>query len=356
MTCDDDGGRKAAGNSYNMGTVLDTLGENRYRLPSPSIKGRYQICMQLFEKHGIELTAEARDELSLLVASMQSTKGTLFHAIASKLNRLVKANANTTEKDIASIHDIKMAFVTGDRDSSISISAPKAKNSDQSKSDLFSSIGGNNEAKRALVDALAFDERKKRILLRFGLSPPSGVLLYGPPGCGKTLLAKATALMMQPVAEGGDSVQGLGRAGGLFISLSASDIVRSEVGSSEKLVASAFETARKNAPAVIFIDEFQALFTSRDGAGGAGKSSSRLASTLLQCMDDIAKWRDADSSVAKQVIDEDSERNRVVVLGATNTPWMVDRAFLRAGRFDRVSIQFHYQQDRCYPLSHCCIL
>jgi SpoVK/Ycf46/Vps4 family AAA+-type ATPase len=89
----------------------------------------------------------------------------------------------------------------------------------------------------------------------------------------------------------------------------------------------------ENAPSVIFIDEFQALFTSRDGGSG----SSRLASTLLQCMDDIAKWTSVDKSIAKnQNSHFDLNSNRVVVLAATNTPWMVDKAFLRTGRFDRV--------------------
>jgi SpoVK/Ycf46/Vps4 family AAA+-type ATPase len=163
-------------------------------------------------------------------------------------------------------------------------------------------------------------------------------MLFGPPGTGKTLLAKATALMMQRNPSE-DSVSASVRGGGgYFISLSASDIVRSEVGKSEKLVSSAFKTARENAPSVIFIDEFQALFTSRDGTlGGGGKGSSRLASTLLQCMDDIVKWQEADSSVLNRNRKTEFENNRVVVLGATNTPWMIDRAFLRAGRFDRVS-------------------
>jgi SpoVK/Ycf46/Vps4 family AAA+-type ATPase len=185
---------------------------------------------------------------------------------------------------------------------------------------------------------LAFDKRKRQVLKRFGLSPPLGVMLYGPPGTGKTLLAKATALMMQPNPSKDSVATSVRGGGGFFISLSASDIIRSEVGRSEKLVSSAFKTARENSPAVIFIDEFQALFTSRDGtSGGGGKGSGRLASTLLQCMDDIDKWREADSAVLVEGRNAESDSNRVVVLGATNTPWMIDRAFLRAGRFDRVS-------------------
>ena len=127
---------------------------------------------------------------------------------------------------------------------------------------------------------------------------------------------------------------------GTFMSLKASDIVCSEVGKSEKILSSTFETARKRSPSVIFIDEFQALFVSRGTENDTGgKGSSRLVSTLLTLMDDVTKWRDANLSVAPVTNNEIIE-NRVIVLAATNAPWMVDRAFLRSGRFDRVSVLF----------------
>ena len=176
-----------------------------------------------------------------------------------------------------------------------------------------------------MEDALALDPRKRRVLSAFGLSPPTGVLLFGPPGTGKTLLAKATALALESESP----------IGGAFINLRATDIVRGEVGRSEKLVVSCFELARANTPAVVFIDEFQSLFTERGGTG-----SSQLASTLLQCMDDVSRWRNADALVEKHKKNEedifDVGRGRIIVLGATNVPWMIDKAFLRPGRFDRV--------------------
>lgn len=100
-------------------------------------------------------------------------------------------------------------------------------------------------------------------------------------------------------------------------------------------MTSTFESARKKAPSVIFIDEFQALFTSRDKGNGSGtKGSGRLASTLITLMDDIRQWKDANTEVAQ---DSGIGDKRVVVLAATNTPWLIDGAFMRAGRFDRVS-------------------
>mmetsp|Transcript_9570 Transcript_9570/g.17281 ORF Transcript_9570/g.17281 Transcript_9570/m.17281 type:complete len:232 (-) Transcript_9570:50-745(-) len=124
----------------------------------------------------------------------------------------------------------------------------------------------------------------------------------------------------------------VGNAGGAFVALKASDIVRPEVGNSEKLIVSVFEMARLNAPSVIFIDEFQALFGDREGGGFV---VGQLASTLLQCMDDITRWSEAGPPIDDDTKSNTSQNSRIVVLGATNTPWMIDKAFLRPGRFDR---------------------
>lgn len=119
--------------------------------------------------------------------------------------------------------------------------------------------------------------------------------------------------------------------GGAFVSLNSSDIVHAEVGAGEKLLVSAFETARMNSPSVVFIDEFQALFTDRSSGG-----SSRFSSTLLTLLDDIRSWESADKKAVSPTSDFERVSPRVVVLAATNTPWMIDTAFLRPGRFDHV--------------------
>jgi ATP-dependent 26S proteasome regulatory subunit len=155
-------------------------------------------------------------------------------ALASKTD-LQKAMA-LVESNLIGSTRIKTSF---------SISNTLSKSS--CSNDLFKSVGGNNKAKLALEDALALDPKKRQLLSVFGLNAPTGVMLYGPPGNGKTLLARAIA---QAVGAGNN-------VGGAFISLKASDIVRPEIGNSEKLIVSAFESARVNAPSVIFIDEFQ---------------------------------------------------------------------------------------------------
>jgi SpoVK/Ycf46/Vps4 family AAA+-type ATPase len=163
--------------------------------------------------------------------------------------------------------------------------------------------------------------------------------LYGPPGTGKTMLARAVAIQLaKPLREESEERRTSIGIGGTFLELHASDIVRSEIGNSEKRVVAAFATARARAPSVIFIDEFQALFTSRNS------SSSSLASTLLQCMDDIYAWEQSDRIVAPNC---NNISRRIVVMGATNTPWMIDKAFLRSGRFDKVvHVGLPDQRDR----------
>lgn len=319
VTCDDDGGRKSIG-SFAQSTVLDALGYNRYRLPNTAIKNRVDILSQLMEHKGMRFDDEATDTLHSVLASADFNRRMDFFRAIIKLQSIAARN-----NSIVTTRDLVQVWNTHKIDK---IYEPRTDDRSAIVNHQFASVGGIIQAKKDLLDALAFDKRKRLILSRFGMSPPNGVLLYGPPGNGKTLLAKAVSNLMQ--RKSGDN----SHQNGLFISLSASEIVRSEVGKSEKLVASAFEMARRSAPAVIFIDEFQALFTSRSDGNKGTKGSGRLASVLLQCLDDLSKWSRIDEKV--QQADVDEQYQRVVVLGATNTPWMIDKAFLRSGRFDRV--------------------
>jgi SpoVK/Ycf46/Vps4 family AAA+-type ATPase len=279
-----------------------------------------------FERVGVSLSSEASNRLPILAASAVSARGRAFSDVARRLKQLGKG------KSQVSLLDLKTALLVLQNGSS-SASKVEFTGSEPESADcaqLFESVGGNMNAKQAIEEALALDPKKRRILRTFGLSPPTGVLLYGPPGTGKTLLAKATSRLLK--RQGGN----LSSLSGSFVSLQASEIVRGEVGNSEKMLVAAFETARSNSPSVVFIDEFQALFTDRSGSG-----SGKLSSTLLQCMDDVCRWREADNEAnsfpaLESNKEETVESSRVVVMGATNTPWMIDSAFLRSGRFDRV--------------------
>ena len=342
VTSPDDGGRSGVDSMGDAYTILDVLGSNRYRLSQPSARTRHRAFCRAFEEANVQLSAEAKEVLPVIAASTTGARGRDFRKTAKELLSCVleKKGEKTTKMREATVEDVRKAMKIVPRDapsdSSIGVTflSSKTGRSGASKGkDMFATVGGNTEAKLALEDALALDPKKRRILSAFGLSPPVGVLLYGPPGTGKTLLAKATALALESESP----------VGGAFINLQATDIVMGAVGQSEKLVVSSFELARQNTPAVIFIDEMETLFTERGGTGG-----SQLASTLLQCMDDVSRWRDADEKAKKQKAGDgsasidgeddifDAGKGRIVVLGATNLPWRIDKAFLRPGRFDRV--------------------
>lgn len=169
------------------------------------------------------------------------------------------------------------------------------------------------ECESALLDDLeqvvAGPAGGSALLSRFGVAPPVGVLLHGPPGTGKTRLVRHLAR----------------RAGAKYshklIVLRLVDVVRGHVGAGEQAIFAAFQEAKRLAPTILFIDEFQAIFVSRGGSGSDDKS---LSSMLAGCFDDVALWNANAGSGAT-----------VTVIAATNEPWAVDAGFLRPGRFDR---------------------
>lgn len=158
-------------------------------------------------------------------------------------------------------------------------------------------IAGLQTAKQAIEDAIILPLR--RIDLFKGMPTWKGILLFGPPGCGKTLIAKAAA----------------SQCNATFFSVSAADVMIKWVGDSEQRIKALFESARKNQPSIIFIDEVDSLGMERSGEESA--VSTRVLTQLLQMMDGIVGKPD----------------DRIVVLGATNRPWTLDSAILR--RFDK---------------------
>ena len=164
-------------------------------------------------------------------------------------------------------------------------------------------IGGQDELKAALREAVQWPLQHAAAFERLGVRPPRGVLLYGPPGCSKTLAAKALA----------------GEARTNFIAVKGPELFSKYVGESERAVASLFAKARAAAPAIVFFDEIDALAASRDGGGGGGGGvGARVLSQLLSEMDGIQPLQ------------------AVLVVAATNRPDLVDAALLRPGRFDRL--------------------
>uniref|UniRef100_A0A182R6Y7 AAA+ ATPase domain-containing protein n=1 Tax=Anopheles funestus TaxID=62324 RepID=A0A182R6Y7_ANOFN len=177
-------------------------------------------------------------------------------------------------------------------------------------------FGGMDDLKALLrlcvVEQLANPARFHRL----GIHPLRGILLYGPPGCAKTTLAKCLA------AETGMT----------FLSLSAAEVYSPYVGDAEKLITRVFNEARTNAPAVVFLDEIDSLVGNRGTTGMKGGSSAvnmGVLSTLLMEMDGIGQAEQLASSLSE-------DAKRVIVIAATNRPDMVDDALLRPGRLTKL--------------------
>jgi cell division protease FtsH len=166
---------------------------------------------------------------------------------------------------------------------------------------LFKDVAGLEEAKQELVEVVDFLKNPKKYL-ELGATIPRGVLLLGPPGTGKTLMARATA----------------GEAGVPFFHISASEFVEMFVGVGASRTRDAFATAKKAAPAILFIDEIDAI--GRERGAGLGGGHDEREQTLNQIL------------VEMDGFDKDSQ---VIVLAATNRPDILDPALLRPGRFDR---------------------
>jgi cell division protease FtsH len=183
------------------------------------------------------------------------------------------------------------------------IGSSKAKRFDKSKDKkvTFDDVAGIDEARNELVEVVDFLKNPKKYT-RLGGSAPKGVLLVGSPGTGKTLLARAVA----------------GEAGVPFFSMSASEFIEMIVGVGAARVRDLFKQARENAPAIIFIDELDAIGRARGTTAIGG--SSEQEQTLNQILTEM---------------DGFSSKEGVIVLAATNQPDVLDKALLRPGRFDR---------------------
>ncbi|MGD9896242.1 MAG: CDC48 family AAA ATPase [Candidatus Methylacidiphilaceae bacterium] len=162
-------------------------------------------------------------------------------------------------------------------------------------------IGGLEEAKRELREALEWPLRHAQLFKHAGAKPAKGILLHGPPGTGKTLLAKAAAT----------------ESNANFIGIKGPSLISKWVGESERGVREIFRRARGAAPCVVFLDEIDALAPAR-GAGGDSRVMERVVGALLTEMDGM------------------EELHGVVVLGATNRIDIIDPAILRPGRFDLI--------------------
>jgi transitional endoplasmic reticulum ATPase len=166
----------------------------------------------------------------------------------------------------------------------------------------WSDIGGLEQVKQELREAVEWPIKHPEAFKRMGIKPPKGILLYGPPGCGKTLLAKAVATESEAN----------------FITIKGPEIFSKWVGESEKAIREIFRKARQAAPCIVYFDEIDAIAPIRGLGFGDSVVTERVITQLLTEMDGIQSLEN------------------VVVLASTNRPDMLDPALLRPGRFDRL--------------------
>merc|ERR1712025_626391 len=178
----------------------------------------------------------------------------------------------------------------------------KAMEVDMRPTEQYSDIGGLDKQIQELVEAVVLPMTHKERFVNIGIHPPKGVLLYGPPGTGKTLMARACAAQTKST----------------FLKLAGPQLVQMFIGDGAKLVRDAFALAKEKAPAIIFIDELDAIGTKRFDSEKAG--DREVQRTMLELLNQLDGFASDD---------------RIKVLAATNRVDVLDPALLRSGRLDR---------------------
>jgi transitional endoplasmic reticulum ATPase len=224
--------------------------------------------------------------------------------------RAVEADSSVADADFAGRLGIQSASPASDEDSEVVDGKVRAMREDQpgektgqiEKPDVkFEDVGGMNAVKEEIRMKIIHPLAHADLYKAYGKKIGGGILMYGPPGCGKTHLARATA----------------GEIDSNFMSIGINDVLEMWIGSSERNLHSLFQQARKNRPCVLFFDEVDALAASRaDMRASAGR---HMINQFLAEMDGI-----------------NASNEGVLTLAATNAPWHVDAAFRRPGRFDRI--------------------
>jgi len=165
----------------------------------------------------------------------------------------------------------------------------------------YEDIGGLGKQIQRIREMIELPLRYPQVFDRLGVEAPKGVLLHGPPGCGKTLIARAVA----------------NETDAYFTSISGPEVMAKYYGESEARLRSIFEDAQANAPAIVFIDELDAIAPKREEMGGEKQVERRVVAQLLALLDGL------------------EARGQVIIIGATNIPNVLDPALRRPGRFDR---------------------
>ncbi|CAK6445961.1 unnamed protein product [Pipistrellus nathusii] len=268
----------------------------------PNAQDRLDILRKLLRKVPHVLT---ETEVLQLANSAHGYVGSDLKALCnesglSALRRVMKKQPNLPDSKVAALVKITLNdFLQGMNEirpsamREVAVDVPSVS---------WSDIGGLENIKLKLKQAVEWPLKHPESFTRMGVQPPKGVLLYGPPGCSKTMIAKALA----------------NESGLNFLAIKGPELMNKYVGESERAVREIFRKARAVAPSIIFFDELDALAVERGSSSGAGNVADRVLAQLLTEMDGIEQLKD------------------VTVLAATNRPDRIDKALMRPGRIDRI--------------------
>ena len=232
------------------------------------------FALELFKKGEFQEALPLLRELSLNDSDLNTQKA--LKEIESTIPNQPNAIGFTGQERIEKVKDIKKEVVD------------------------FSDVAGMDHVKEAIRTDIIYPFQHPEVYKMYNKKSGGGILLYGPPGCGKTFIAKATA----------------GEINAKFISLSIHELLSPFSGEGERALHDAFEWARENSPSVIFLDEIDAIGMSRTKTSGTLRT---LVNVFLTELDGIF-----------------TDNEGILVIGATNLPWEIDTALRRPGRFDRI--------------------
>jgi ATP-dependent 26S proteasome regulatory subunit len=272
---------------------------------SDNAKAKFGLASVYFEKGNFSVCNVVLEEL---IQQKNASEDVYVLHIMALIEEKLFAEAVNVYQDYQRQNP---GFVNMDLEEKLKIHSGTSESDDMDISDLmgfmskpdvnFSHVGGMDVVKKEIEMKIILPLKHPEMYKAYGKKTGGGILLYGPPGCGKTFIAKATA----------------GEVNAQFISVGLNDILDMWIGNSEKNLHEVFERARAYAPCVLFFDEIDALGASRsDMRQSAGR---HLINQFLLELDGV-----------------ESNNDGVLVLGATNSPWHLDPAFRRPGRFDRI--------------------
>lgn len=261
--------------------------EHEYEIVPPTQKCRFKILSKLAEKDFANLKFK-ETELELLSHDAHGY-------IASDLLRVLKLGSQDfKDGDEVPLSSLQTALkrVKPSAMKEIVLDIPRVK---------WADIGGQSPLKTKLKQCIEWPVKNPEKFAKFGIQPPRGILLYGPPGCSKTMIAKALA----------------NETGLNFLSVKGPELYDKYVGQSEKAIRKLFQRAKQAAPVIIFFDEIDAIAPSR-GNSATNNVSDRVLTQMLTEMDGVEKLEN------------------VVIVAATNRPDIIDKALIRPGRIDKL--------------------